>query len=106
MPLIPPKPTPPRKQTIALRLEVSTLEALKRYAAFLGTRDLSHVVTGSLEKVFHADKEYKTWLKSHPDSVTETRAGWNPGSNHHPAGSALPGASSPLAAGAMQAPEA
>jgi len=103
MPLIPPKPLPPRKQTVALRLEVSTFEALKRYAAFLGTRDLSHVVTGSLEKVFHADKEYRTWLKAHPDSVGETGTRRGSGSNHHPAGSPLTGAAAPQAVDAVQA---
>ena len=35
MPLIQPKPAPPEKQTVALRLEISTLDRLKRYAAFL-----------------------------------------------------------------------
>ncbi|HEY6293239.1 MAG TPA: hypothetical protein VI455_16935 [Terriglobia bacterium] len=106
MPLISPKPMPPRKQTVALRLEISTFEALKRYAAFLGTRDLSHVVTGSLEKVFHADKEYKTWLKAHPDSVGEDRTRHNSGSNHHPAGSLLVGAAAPLAVDAVQSGKA
>lgn len=102
MPLIQPKPAPPRKQTVALRLELSTLDALKRYAAFLGTRDLSHVVTGSLEKVFHADKEYRAWLKSHAETVAETRGHKHFGSNHQTAGSTLPGAPAPPAVDAVQ----
>jgi hypothetical protein len=101
MPLIPPKPAPPEKLTVALRLEVATLDRLKRYAAFLGTRDLSHVVTGSLEKVFHADKEYKAWLKAHPDSSTQSRARRN--SNHQAGSAALSGAPAPPAVDAVQA---
>lgn len=99
MPLIQPKPAPPEKQTVALRLEISTLDRLKRYAAFLGTRDLSHVVTGSLEKVFHADKEYKTWLKTHPESALQSRTRRT---NHKPESSTLSGAAAPSAVGAAQ----
>ncbi|HEY6292925.1 MAG TPA: hypothetical protein VI455_15350 [Terriglobia bacterium] len=101
MPLIQPKPAPPEKQTVALRLEISTLDRLKRYAAFLGTRDLSHVVTGSLEKVFHADREYKAWLKAHPDSSTQSRARRN--SNHQTASAALSGAAAAPIVDAVQA---
>lgn len=103
MPLIQPKPMPPQKQTVALRLEVSTFAALKRYAAFLGTRDLSHVVTGSLEKIFNADREYKTWLKDHPDAAVATRVRKNGGSAHQASGARLSGASAPLAVDAAQA---
>ena len=104
MPLIQPKPAPPEKQTVALRLEISTLDRLKRYAAFLGTHDLSHVVTGSLEKVFHADKEYKAWLKAHPESATQYKARRN--SNHKPERSALSGAAAPPAVDAVQGAKA
>jgi hypothetical protein len=104
MPLIQPKPAPPEKQTVALRLEIATLDRLKRYAAFLGTRDLSHVVTGSLEKVFHADKEYKAWLKAHPDSSTQSRVRRN--SNHQAGSAALSGATAPPTVDAMQAARA
>jgi hypothetical protein len=104
MPLIQPKPAPPEKQTVALRIETSTLDRLKRYAAFLGTRDLSHVVTGSLEKLFHADKEYKAWLKAHPESAVPSRGRRN--SNQQPSGTALSGAPAPPAVDAAQAARA
>jgi len=103
MPLIPPKPQPPKKETLAIRLEVATLDRLKRYAAFLGTRDLSHVVTGSLEKVFNADKEYKTWLKDHPHSAIETRVRKKGGPDHQPSSARLSGAAAPPALDAVQA---
>jgi hypothetical protein len=67
MSIIEPPPIPPKKETIAIRLELPVLDQLRRYAAFLGTRNLSHVITRSLEKVFKADTEYKAWLKAHPD---------------------------------------
>lgn len=59
----------PKKETIAVRLEIGVLEQLKRYAAFLGTGNLSHVIAKSLEKVFKTDSDYKAWLKLHPDFV-------------------------------------
>ena len=94
MPIIEPPPAPPKKETIAVRLEVSVLEQLKRYAAFLGTGNLSHVIAKSLEKVFKTDSDYKAWLKSHPDFVIRKRARRNDGpqQDQNPA---LSGASAP-----------
>ena len=57
MPLIKRPPTPPQKDTIALRLEVTLIEDLKRYRAFIGG-DSSHVVSECLHKVFDKDAEY------------------------------------------------
>ena len=74
MPIIEPPPAPPKKETIAVRLEVGVLEQLKRYAAFLGTGNLSHVIVKSLEKVFKSDGDYKAWLRLHPDFVIRKKA--------------------------------
>jgi len=64
MPLIKRPPMPPKKDTIALRLEVTLIEELKRYRAFIGG-DSSHVVSECLHKVFDKDAEYHEWLKEH-----------------------------------------
>ena len=39
MPVIEPPPTVPKKETVAVRLEVLVLEELRRYAAYVGTRN-------------------------------------------------------------------
>ncbi len=72
MPLIKRPPMPPKKETIALRLEVTLIEELKRYRAFIGG-DSSHVVSESLHKVFDKDAEYHEWLKEHPSLPLDAR---------------------------------
>ncbi len=67
MPIIELPPTAPKKETLAVRLEARVLDELRRYAAFLGTKNFSHIITRSLERVFKADAGYKAWLKTHPD---------------------------------------
>ncbi len=67
MPIIEPPPAAPKKETLAIRLEVRVLDELRRYAAFLGTKNFSHIIACSLERVFKADAGYKDWLKAHPD---------------------------------------
>ena len=67
MPIIEPPPTSPKKETLAIRVEIRVLDELRRYAAFLGTKNFSHIIACSLERVFKADAGYKAWLKAHPD---------------------------------------
>lgn len=73
MPIIEPPPVAPKKETIAIRLEIGLFDELRRYAAYLGTRNFSHIVACSLERVFKADAGYKAWLKAHPDFRSETK---------------------------------
>jgi hypothetical protein len=74
MPIIEPPPTAPKKETVAIRLEVSVLDELRRYAAYVGTRNFSHIIACSLERVFKADAGYKAWLKAHPDFHPESKS--------------------------------
>jgi hypothetical protein len=94
MTIIEPPPAPPKKETIAVRLEVAVLDQLKRYAAFLGTGNLSHVIAKSLEKVFKTDSDYKAWLKLHPDFVIRKKARRNERTSQHE-DAAFSGASAP-----------
>ena len=73
MPIIEPPPTAPKKNTVAIRLEISLLDELRRYAAYVGTRNFSHIVACSLERVFKADAGYKAWLKAHPNFHPESK---------------------------------
>ncbi len=73
MPIIQVPPTAPKKETLAIRLEVRVLDELRRYATFLGTKNFSHIIACSLERVFKADAGYKAWLKAHPDFQPATK---------------------------------
>ncbi|HEV2418047.1 MAG TPA: hypothetical protein VGX94_09590 [Terriglobia bacterium] len=73
MPIIQPPPAPPKKITIGVRFEEQKLAALRRYGVFLGTRNLSHIISESLERVYRMDKQYKAWLKIHPDIAIENK---------------------------------
>jgi len=73
MAVIAPPPTAPKKETLAIRLEVRVVDELRRYAAYLGTKNFSHIIACSLERVFKADAGYKAWLKTHPDLRTESK---------------------------------
>jgi hypothetical protein len=72
MPILPPPPAPPKKETIAVRLDVRILEELRRYAAVAETKNYSHIIAGALERLFD-DNDYKTWLKVHPDFHPESK---------------------------------
>ena len=73
MPIIQPPPAPPKKVTIGVRFEEQKLAALRRYGAFMGTRNLSHIISESLERVYKIDADYKAWLKAHPDIAIEKK---------------------------------
>ena len=72
MPLIKRPPMPPERGTIALRLEVTLIEELKRYRAFIGG-DSSHVVSECLRKVFDKDTDYHEWIKEHSSLPVEAK---------------------------------
>lgn len=87
MPIIEPPPAAPKKETVAIRLELSILDELRRYAAYVGTRNFSHIVTCSLERVFKADSGYKAWLKAHPDFHPQAKSHRNGSSRSNHDGS-------------------
>ena len=72
-PLIPPPPEPPKKRTLNVRLEESLYEDLKRYIAYAGGGDFSHVISRGLSFVFEKDTGFPTWLANHPAPIPETR---------------------------------
>lgn len=73
MSIIQPPPAPPKKITIGIRFEEEKLAALRRYGAFIGTRNLSHIISESLDRVYKLDTQYKVWLKTHPDMTAEKK---------------------------------
>ena len=66
MPLLkPPDPQVPARR-LYLRLDESLAQTAERYAEFIGTAKLDHVVSQSLEFIFKRDSQFKQWLAEHP----------------------------------------
>ena len=70
-PLIAPPPEPLKKRTVNVRLEEEVFENLKRYIAYTGRGDFSHVVNNGLRYVFIKDAGFQAWLAEHPAVITE-----------------------------------
>jgi hypothetical protein len=67
MPLLkPPEPVViPRRYY--LRIEESLAQTMERYAEFLGTHNLDHVVSQALQFIFKRDTHFKSWLEQNPE---------------------------------------
>jgi hypothetical protein len=64
MPLIPTRHVEPR-ETVALRFDRGVHERLQQYADFIQSPK-EYVVAQALQRLFRSDKEFTTWLASHP----------------------------------------
>ncbi len=71
-PLIAPPPEAPEKRTVNVRLEEEVFENLKRYIAYSGRGDFSHVINNGMRYVFLKDTGFQAWLTAHPTPITET----------------------------------
>jgi hypothetical protein len=64
---------PPEPQVITRRFFVHIEEPLaltmERYAEFLGTDNLDHVVSQALQFIFKRDAQFKTWLAQNPEAT-------------------------------------
>lgn len=72
MPLL--KPPEPQLATrrLYLRIDESLAKTAERYAEFLGTDKLDHVVSQALEFIFKRDSQFKKWLSEHPTAVSRS----------------------------------
>ena len=102
MPIIQPPPAPPKKITIGVRFDEQKLAEIRRYGVFLGTRNLSHIISESLERVYKMDKQYKAWLKIHPDIAIEKKPRRN-GAAQQQSRATLSGAAAPSIVAAADA---
>jgi hypothetical protein len=50
-----------------LRFEEPLALTMERYAEFLGTDNLDHVVSQALQFIFKRDTQFKSWLEEHPE---------------------------------------
>ncbi len=75
MPLL--KPPDPQIATrrLYLRIDESLAQTAERYAEFLGTDKLDHVVSQALEFIFKRDSQFKQWLAAHPLTDSPARQG-------------------------------
>ncbi len=67
MPLLrPPDPQVPKRK-FSVRIEEPLAFTLDRYAEFLGTTGIDHVINQALEFVFRKDSDFKEWLSQNPE---------------------------------------
>lgn len=70
MPLLrPPDPQVPKRKFYA-QIEEPLAVTLNRYAEFLGTTGIDHVVSQALDFVFRKDGDFKAWLPQSPQPET------------------------------------
>jgi hypothetical protein len=69
MPLL--KPPEPQITTrrFFVRIEEPLALTMERYAEFLGTDSLDHVVGQALQFVFKRDTQFKSWLEQNPEAT-------------------------------------
>jgi len=74
MPLL--KPPEPQLATrrLYLRIDESLAQTAERYAEFLGTDKLDHVISQALEFIFKRDSQFKHWLTEHPSQSSRSKA--------------------------------
>ena len=57
---------PPEPQIVVrkfyVRIEEPLARTMERYAEFLGTDNLDHVVSQALQFIFKRDSQFKSWL--------------------------------------------
>lgn len=70
----PPHPQVP-KGKFYVRIEEPLAVTLDRYAEFLGTTGIDHVVNQVLELVFRKDSDFKEWLSQNPQPAPRQTLG-------------------------------
>ena len=72
MPLL--KPPEPQMATrrLYVRLDEHLANTAERYAEFIGTHKLDHVVSQALQFIFKRDTQFKQWLTQHPTAPSRS----------------------------------
>ncbi len=66
MPLLKPPEAAITHRRYHLRIEESLAQTMERFAEFLGTASIDHVVAQALQFIFKRDSQFKSWLEQHP----------------------------------------
>jgi hypothetical protein len=65
---------PPEPQIVVrkfyVRIEEPLARTMERYAEFLGTDNLDHVVSQALQFIFKRDSQFKSWLEQNPEGTS------------------------------------
>jgi hypothetical protein len=64
--LKPPEPVITQRRYY-VRMEESLVQTMERYAEFLGTSSIDHVVAQALQFIFKRDSQFKSWLEQNPE---------------------------------------
>jgi len=78
MPLLKPPEPAITQRRYYLRIEEPLAQTMERYAEFLGTTSIDHVVTEALQFIFKRDNQFKSWLEQNPEPTpkpAKSRAG-------------------------------
>ncbi len=67
VPLLTPPEAAITQRRYYLRIEESLAQTMERYAEFLGTASIDHVVTQALQFIFKRDSQFKSWLAQNPE---------------------------------------
>ena len=66
---------PPEPQIVVrkfyVRIEEPLARTMERYAEFLGTDNLDHVVSQALQFIFKRDSQFKSWLEQNPEATSK-----------------------------------
>ena len=69
MPLLKPPEPQIAVRKFFIRIEEPLALTMERYAEFLGTDNLNHVVAQALQFVFKRDSQFKSWLDQNRDAA-------------------------------------
>ena len=67
MPLLKPPEPQIAVRRFYVRIEEPLTLTMERYAEFLGTASIDHVVTQALQFIFKRDTQFKSWLAQNPE---------------------------------------
>ena len=67
MPLLKPPEPQIAVRKFYVRIEEPLALTMERYAEFLGTASIDHVVTQALQFIFKRDSQFKSWLEQNPE---------------------------------------
>ena len=69
MPLLKPPEPQIAMRKFYVRIEEPLALTMERYAEFLGTDSLDHVVSQALQFIFKRDRQFKSWLEQNPEAT-------------------------------------
>ena len=84
MPLLKPPEPQIAMRKFYVRIEEPLALTMERYAEFLGTDNLDHVVSQALQFIFKRDNQFKSWLEQNPEAtpkLVRSKAGPKTNSN-------------------------